>query len=342
MKPAEMIDHLIGLQAQDVLPPFIALWSRLEHFSPDTIDSGLDDRSLVRMTLMRGTIHMVTRRDALRLQPHFREMLEKVPFRPGFFFGATTGMDIEAVRTGAESLFESGRLKTSDIRGWAKRTWPDRDPGAIAQAVYYLLPVLQTPPRGRWKQNNRPQWALTEAWLGEPHARDYPIDDIVLRYLTAFGPASTMDMQTWSKLTGFREVVERLGSRLRMYTDERGRTLYDLADGELVDGEDEAPVRYLGWYDNVALSHQDRSRIIDPVAAPGGDGAPTENVSTLTIDGFIAGSYKIVTDGDRALLRIMPGRPVSSAERSDLLDEGERLLRFVEPERTHDIEFVGA
>jgi hypothetical protein len=340
MSPAEMIQHLVGLQAQDVLPPFVALWSRLEQFSPEAIDVALDDRSLVRMTLMRGTIHMVTREDALRLQPHYREMLEKIPFRPGFFFGATVGMDIEEVREGAWSLFGPTPLKTSAIREWAKRTWPDRDPGAIAQAVYYLLPVVQVPPRGKWKQNNRPQWALTETWIGAPLEGAYPVDDVVLRYLRAFGPASTMDMQVWSKLTGLREVVERLGSRLRTYKDERGRTLYDLAEAELVDGDVEAPVRYLGWYDNVALSHEDRSRIIDPAAAPGGGAAGETNVSTLTIDGFIAGSYKIVTEKDQARIRITPGRTVSSSERQDLLDEGERLLKFIEPERTHDIELV--
>jgi hypothetical protein len=339
MSTHEMIDHLVGLQAQDVLPPFIALWSRLDQFSPEAIDAGLEDRSLVRMTLMRGTIHLVTRMDALRLQPKFRELLEKAPLRPGFFFGATAGMNIEEIRSAAASVFSRGPLKTSEIREWARANWPDRDPGAIAQAAYYLLPILQTPPRGKWKQNNRPQWALTESWLGEPLDSEYPADELVLRYLRPFGPASTMDMQTWSRLTGFKEVVDRLGPRLRTYKDERGRTLYDLAEGELVDGDVEAPVRFLGWYDNVTLSHQDRSRIIAE-EVPNTNWPPTSNVSTLTIDGFIAGSYKIVTAKDQATLRIMPGQPVSTSIQAELIEEGERLLRFVEPDRSHEIAFL--
>ncbi len=91
MSPLAVIEYLIGLQAQDVMPPFIGLWSRVQGFDPAVVSAGLEDRSLNRVTLMRGTIHMVTAVDALRLRPHFRPMLESVPFRPGFFFWRDCG-----------------------------------------------------------------------------------------------------------------------------------------------------------------------------------------------------------------------------------------------------------
>jgi hypothetical protein len=182
-------------------------------------------------------------------------------------------------------------------------------------------------------------WATIEPWLGSPLVYDYPVEDLVLRYLRAFGPSSTMDMQAWSRLKGFRDVVTNLGDRLRIYTDERGRDLYDTSDGELVSGDVEAPARFLGWYDNVALSHDDRSRITDSMSTP--TSSSEGNVSTFTLDGFIAGSYKIVATSDEARLRIVPGRPVTASEKHQLEEEGAKLLTFTEPDMRHEIEFVG-
>ena len=339
MTPAQMIEHLIGLQAQDVMPPFVGLWSRLTDFDPNSVSTGLEDRALARVTLMRGTIHLVSALDARRMRPHFTPLLEAAPFRPGFFFGATVGMDIDEVRSRGVELFQSGPKKSADIRDWAKECWPDRDPGAVVQAMYYLLPLLQIPPRGKWKQNNRPVWSDIESWLGAPLIHDYPLDDLVLRYLRAFGPASTMDMQAWSRLKGFKSVVDRLGLQLRTYKDERGRVLYDTAEGELVAGDVDAPPRFLGWYDNVALSHDDRSRIVDLNLAAGSTGPAEGNVSTFTLDGFLAGSYKVNVQKTGASLTISPGRQLSESERQQLSDEGESLLRFMEPGHSHDIEF---
>jgi hypothetical protein len=339
MPATEMIDHLVGLQAQDVMPTYIALWSRLQDFEPEVISAGLENRTLNRVTLMRGTIHLVTAVDTLRLRPHFAQMLENIPFRPGFFFGATVGMDIEDVRSRAVDFFSTGPKKSAEVREWAKVQWPERDPAAVVQAAYYLLPLLQVPPRGKWKQNNRPTWASIESWLGSTLNHDYPVEELVLRYLRAFGPASTMDMQSWSRLKGFRDVVTNLGDRLRTYTDERGRVLYDTSDGELVSGEVEAPARFLGWYDNVALSHDDRSRITESMTTL--TSSAEGNVSTFTLDGFISGTYKFVTTRDEARMHIVLGRSVSASEIQQLEEEGGKLLAFVEPDLRHEIVISG-
>lgn len=335
----QLCDHLIGLQAQDMLPPFIALWSRTADFDPAAVSAGLDDRSLVRITLMRGTIHLVTPPDALRIAPHIQPELEKIPFRKGFNFGAMVGMDPGEVRGHGEQVLGNDPMSAADMRAEAATRYPDRDAGAVLQTWLYQLPVLQTPPRGRWKDSSRPVWSRVEPWLGAPLDPTYPLEGLLLRYLRAFGPATTMDMQTWSKLTGIKPAVLRLGDRVRTYTDDRGRTLYDAADAELADPDLPAPVRLLGWYDNVLLSHQDRSRIVPDGAAPTLQAFATQ-VSPILLDGYAAGIYKVFTTGDTARLRISPRTEWSAAQRAEVEAEAHALLAFIEADRTHSVEIL--
>ena len=329
----DMLEHLIGLQAQDVPPPFVALWSRVADFDPEVVSAGLDDRSMARITLMRGTIHLVTAADALRIAPHIQPQLEKIPFRKGFNYGATFGMDPDDVRARSEALLGDEPISAADLRALVAAEWPDREAGPVLQALLYLLPVLQTPPRGKWKCNNRPTWSRIEPWLGSPLVRDYPVDDLVLRYLRAFGPASTMDIQTWSKLTGLKEVVERLGDQVRSYRDEAGKVLYDVADGELTDPDVVAPVRFVGWYDNALLSHKDRARIVPPdrqISQGSLGGLP----ASMLLDGYVAGMYDVVTAADTATLRLASGRRFSRREVGEIEAEANALLRFLEPDKT--------
>ncbi|MEV6135102.1 winged helix DNA-binding domain-containing protein [Nocardia sp. NPDC051990] len=335
----EMCEHLVGLQAQDSPPPFVGLWSRIADFDPETVSAGLEDRSLVRITLMRGTIHMVTSPDALRIAPHIQPELEKVPFRKGFNYGAMVGLDPDEVRERGEAALGDGPMSAADLRAKAAASYPDRDAGAVLQTWLCQLPVLQTPPRGRWKDNSRPVWSRVEPWLGAPLEPGYPMAELVFRYLRAFGPASTMDIQTWSKLTGMKAAVAQLGDRLRTYTDERGRTLYDIADGELTDPDLPAPVRLLGWYDNAILSHQDRTRIVPDGAAPPLRAFATA-VSPVLVDGFLAGFYKIFLKKGIARLRITPTRKWTAAERDAVEAEANALVAFLEADKQPSVEIL--
>ncbi|MGW6727859.1 winged helix DNA-binding domain-containing protein [Nocardia sp. NPDC055029] len=335
----QMCDHLVGLQAQDVPPPFVGLWSRIAGFDPATVSTGLEDRSLVRITLMRGTIHLVTPPDALRIAPHIQPELEKTPFRKGFNYGATVGLDPDEVRAHGEAVLGDEPMATATMRVEAARIYPDRDAGAVVQAWLYQLPVLQTPPRGRWRDNSRPVWSRVEPWLGAPLDPSYPVAELILRYLRAFGPASTMDMQAWSRLPAMKQAVTDLGDRVRTYTDERGRTLYDAADLDLADPDLPAPVRLLGWYDNALLSHQDRTRIL------GDDSAPplrafAASVSPVLIDGFLAGMYKIFVKSGTARLRISPLRTWTTAESAEVVTEAHALLSFLEPDAEPQVEIL--
>ncbi|NNH75034.1 winged helix DNA-binding domain-containing protein [Nocardia uniformis] len=336
---AQMCDHLIGLQAQDVPPPFVGLWSRIGEFDPASVSEGLDNRSLVRITLMRGTIHLVTPPDALRIAPHIQPGLEKVPFRKGFNYGAMVGLDPEEVRARGEEVLGDEPMAAAVLREHAAELYPDRDPGAVVQTWLYQLPVLQTPPRGRWRDSSRPVWSRVQPWLGAPLDPSYPLEELLLRYLRAFGPATTMDMQTWSKLTGIKPAVSRLGDRVRTYTDERGRTLYDAADAELVDPDTPASVRLLGWYDNAILSHQDRTRIVPYGAAPPLRAFAT-NVAPILVDGYLSAVYKIFPAGETARLRISPRAEWSAADRAAVEAEAHALLSFLEPDLSPSVEVL--
>ncbi|MBB3038255.1 winged helix DNA-binding domain-containing protein [Hoyosella altamirensis] len=341
LSPEELAVHLVGLQAQDALPPYIGMFSRVTNFDPLTLSDGLESRSLVRATLMRGTIHLVVAEDALRMRSIFQPEFEKTLERPGFFFGALSGLDTEEIRKHGEAALDDGPRTAAQVRASAEAAFPDRDPQAVAQAWYYQVPVLQVPPRGMWRKSGRPIWSRIDSWLGQPLITDYSPADLVARYLAAFGPASTQDIAAWSRLPGIAELVEQLGTRLRTYQTASGQTLYDVADAELADPELAAPVRFLGWYDNVFLGHKDRSRIVSTEVTAQIWERETRNISPVLIDGFIKGGYRVTTGKKREPVE-MRIRLIDVPRRAEPAVEAEavRLLKLLEPDRTARIEFV--
>ncbi|MCW4353727.1 winged helix DNA-binding domain-containing protein [Hoyosella sp. YIM 151337] len=342
LSPQDLAAHLVGLQAQDSLPPYIGMFSRISGFDPAALSRTLESRELVRVTLMRGTIHLVTAEDAARMRPIFQPEFEKAIDRPGFFFGALDGLAPETIRRQGEAVFGDTPLSAADVRAAAKRAFPDRDPSAIAQAWYYQLPVLQVPPRGLWRTSGPPTWARIEDWLGRDLARDYPPSEVVARYLAAFGPATTQDIAAWSRLPGVAELISNLGPRIRPYLNTSGQTLYDVEDGALADPDSEAPVRFLGWYDNVYLSHKDRARIVaSDISAQLWNGE-TRNISPILVDGFIQGGYRILTGkkGDPVEMRIRMVATTSAESLEYVEKEAVRLLEFLEPDRPAVIAFV--
>ena len=155
-------------------------------------------------------------------------------------------------------------------------------------------------------------------------ATETSVDDLVLRYLAAFGPATPADVQTWSWLTAIRPILERLRPRLRIFRDDAGRELFDVPDGPLPDPDTPAPVRFLPEYDNIFLSHQDRSRIADPRHK----GFPLLKGFVL-VDGFIRAVWKTGRGDAAATLVIRPVEPILGQDRAEVGEEGERLLRFL-------------
>jgi Winged helix DNA-binding domain len=322
---AEMIERLVGMQAQEPRDPYVALWTRIAGFRPEELEGLIATREAVRMTLMRGTIHLFTARDALALRPPLAQVPERL-FRSGSPFGRRLGdADVGEIVAAGRALVEEEPRTRAQLRTLLGERWPDRDAEAMAHAVSYLLPLVQIPPRGLWSRSGRATLATLEAWLGRPLDGDPAPDRVVLRYLAAFGPASVKDIAAWSGLTGVREIVERLRDGLRTFRYEIGAELLDLPDAPLPDPDTPAPVRFLPQYDNVFLGHADRSRIGDPADRPRlgfGDG---RFFSPLLVGGFLRAVWR-VEDGD---VVVKPARRLSKKDTTAVEAEGRRLAAFL-------------
>ena len=344
--PAEAaIAHLIAMQAQEPFDPYTALWSRLEGFRAEELARLIEDRHVVRaVAMMRTTIHLLTAEDWLALRPVLQIVQER-GFKTGSPFGRQlAGLDIdEVVEAGRVVLDEKPRTGNA-LGKLLKERWPDRDLASLGYAVRYLLPLVQVPPRGIWGKGGLPALATAERWLGRSVGTDPTADAMILRYLAAFGPASVMDIQAWCWLTKLGPVVERMRPQLRTFRDESGKELFDVPDGPLPDPDTPAPPRFLPTYDNIVLSHKDRSRIIgDPSewAVDGGQFDAIFNRGSILVDGFVHSGWRVDRDGDRATLVVMPARPWSSGERDAVADEAGRLLEFLAPGAAHDVRFEG-
>src|SRR5579862_1282068 len=325
-RPVDVVEHLVGMQAQVPLDPYVGLWARLRQFDPAELGRGLLERRAVRMTLLRATLHLVSSRDALRLRSALQPMLERA-FASSPFARALPGLDLEPVVARGVELLEETPLTIAQLRTKLAPDWPDHDANALAYAVRHLVPLVQVTPRGVWGARMQPTVTTLSSWVGaEPNGGS--ADELVLRYLRAFGPASTADIRAWSWLADVRSIVTRLRPRLCVYRDEAGCELYDVSDGVFGDPAVPAPVRFLPEYDNVFLSHADRSRIMDGVVW----GAAFTHRGTFFVDGFLAGAWKLKQEKRHATLTVELRGRVRQAERRQVEEEAEALLAFLTPE----------
>jgi len=336
--PLAMVERLVGMQAQVPENPYVALWSRLADFDPADLSTQIARRAAVRAQLMRATIHLVSARDCLAFHPVTAGVLAKVFKTP--WAAGLNGADRDAVvAAGLGALAERPHTRAELAELLAPR-WPEADPPALAQAVTFNAALVQVPPRGLWGANGQATWAPAEAFLGAPLAPEPDPDTMVLRYLAAFGPATVADIRTWSGLTGLRAVVERLRPRLRTFRDEHGRELLDVEDGALPDPETPAPVRFLPEYDNVGLSHADRSRLFAGL----GPGAPFprggRSFGTLLVDGFYRANWGLAADGTLTIDRFAPEPTDPPDTREAIATEGQGLATFLLPDATPTVRFL--
>jgi Winged helix DNA-binding domain len=335
----DAVEHLVGLQAQSVPPTYYGLWSRLEGFDPHELGRMLTDREAVRLTLMRGTVHLVTVRDALLLRPLVQKVIERG--HNGAFGRRMGGADLAELERAVREELDGEALHARELGRRLVARGVGKDVEAIGNATRVYAPLVQVPPRGVWGKSGRAKYATLEAWTGRSLEPNPSIDEVVLRYLAAFGPASVRDMQNWSGLTKLREAFERLRPRLVAFRDEAGRELFDLPDAPRPDPDVPAPVRFLGEYDNVLLGHADRTRIIPPNFPWREMLAPGRFVSNLLVDGMLRGTWWIERDGKRsATLAIRPFGELAPPEREEVGAEAERMLEFSEPEAAaRDVRF---
>ena len=321
LSAAAAIEHLIGLQAQSPSAPYFGLRARLDNFEPGELSRLIEKRKAVRIALMRSTIHLITARDCVGLRPVMQKAVERSLSN---YRKEITGIDRDGLLAYAAKVLEEKPRTGIELEKELAKRWRSRDPHALAMAVRCWLPLVQVPPRALWERSGAAAHTTSESWLGRPLATSDKPDGVFLRYLRAFGPASTQDFQTWSGLTGASEIVERQRRKLRTFRDENGVQLYDVIDGRFAEPDVPVPPIFLPEYDNALLSHADRSRIIESgyrnrIFTKGG----------LLVDGFAIGRWGIATRPKKVkdlvveLFEKVPRRALD-----DIESEARRVLAF--------------
>jgi hypothetical protein len=311
--PVEQVaDRLIGLQGQETLPPYLSLHARVAGFDPHAVSRGLEDGSWVRLSSLRGTLHLHTASDALWLRPWLQESLDKqlrnrVPVPPERVREVAT----EILADGPVEQRELAERLAAQLPGTASDLW------VVARVT---MPLVQLPPRGTWGGSGGIVLDDLERWTGGV-LKAPTTEDVVRRYLRAFGPASAGDVGYWSGVTGLRPVVMRMEDLVR-HQDENGKELFDVADGELADEALPAPVRLLGTYDNVWLSHAGRDRVTGPASRGNWMGRNGGVACTVFVDGWLTGLWRVV-DGRVTVVQLF--RDLTPGEQAELDEEVERV-----------------
>ena len=344
----DTIEHLVGMQSQVPTDPYVALWSRLRSFDPVTLEALTLEKAVARVPSLRGTIHLTSARDSLGIRALVQPVLARA--QRGAFGKSLGDADLDALAEEGRALLHEQSLTFLQLRRALGEQWAAYDQTAVAYSISYLVPLVQVPPRGLWSSTAQPTWTTAEAWLGKQRKRDrVTLEELALRYLAAFGPASVQDMQSWCGLTRLSEVFEPLRPRLVTFRDERGAELFDLPDAPRPDAATPAPVRFLPQYDNAFLGHANRARIV-PEDIPPAWGAAAQGgwMSPVLVDGFITGLWRVVRRPGKtgaATLRVHEvanARSWRKRDRTAVMTEATRLLEFLAPRASkREVELVG-
>jgi len=327
MSALDAIEHLVGMQAQAPFAPYYGLWSRLDGFTGEELSGLLTSRKAVRIVLMRGTIHLVTAKDCHRLRPLVQPALDRMLKANATHGKPLAAVEVSAVVEAARRLLEAEALTPGEVGARLAEQWPDTPPGSLAEAARSLLPLVQVPPRALWRRSGQVRLTTATAWLGKPRGKLLTIDDMVVRYFAAFGPAAVADVQTWSGLSRLGELVERLD--LMHFKSESGQALYDIPGAPRPDPDTPAPMRLVAPFDNILLSHVDRTRVIsDEHRKRLFSGKNGVFPGTVLVDGFVAGTWELVGKAESTSMLVRPYIRLNRKAVDDIEAEANRLLEM--------------
>jgi hypothetical protein len=308
----DALDAMGGLQAQYAPSMYIGLWSRVADFERDALTRALEERSVVQATLMRVTIHLVSRADYWPLAVATRFA------RRGWWLRATKGPGESEMRAAAETL--RAALKDGPMR---RKAIDELLGKPIAHGIGLWIDLVRVPPSGTWERRRADLYGLAEDWVDKPAiSDDDALDHLVTRYLTGFGPASKAEIANWGGLVArdVEPVLERL--TLRRFQAEDGTELLDLPDLPLPDADTPAPVRFLATWDAALLVHARRALVLPEAhrtrifhtKLP-------QSVGTFLVGGAVAGAWR--PDGT-----IEPFEALTKAQRKAVDAEAARLAEF--------------
>ncbi|MEV5888516.1 winged helix DNA-binding domain-containing protein [Nonomuraea fuscirosea] len=323
----DAVAHVCGLQAQEPQEPFVGLWSRLRAFDPAALSDLLTGRRVVRTHLMRRTVHLLTAEDVVAWRARHDGMLRQRVL--GTYRRELAGVDLDELAAAGLAVMADGEPRSmGELARAVAGRWPAPGPRPLGEMLAAaLIPMVQLPPRGLWRKKAGVRYVPIAAWLGrelDPPAQDGadPVgQELVRRYLAAFGPASTADLRAWSGLAGLPAAVAAVREELVSFRDERGRELLDLPDAPRPDPDTPAPVRFLPAFDNAILGYQDRGRIIDDAHR----NLSVSGARVALVDGRVAATWQVEDD----TVTVTPLGRLSRAERDAVAEEGRSVASFL-------------
>jgi hypothetical protein len=308
------LERMGGLQAQYAPAMYVGLWTRVDGFERDALTRALERRSVVQATLMRATIHLVSKRDywpfAVAIRGPRRRWWERVhPNRPP---------DMPAAAKRLRRFLADGPRRRKEIEEFLGRE------RALGVGAY--LDLVRVPPSGTWEQRRADLYAIAEQWAGPENITPKEgLTLLVRRYLAAFGPAPKADVADWAGIPAgeLSETLDRL--KLRRFHDEQGKELLDLPRAPLPDPDTPAPPRFLPVWDATLLVHARRTGILPEEYRPLVFNVKTpHSVNPFLVDGRVAGTWRY--EGGK--MKTEPFAPLPRTARRELEDEAKRLAAF--------------
>jgi hypothetical protein len=309
------LERIGGIQAQYAPSMYIGLWSRLEPFQRDTLTRALERRSVVQATMMRATIHLVSKADFWPLLTAIRDERLKWWER---VHPASDPREMRAAAKRLRRFLADGARRRKEVEELLGRQ------AALGIGAY--VDLVRAPPSGTWEQRRADLYALAEDWVPCPRIeRDQALDHLIRRYLTAFGPTAKKDIADWAMLS-VSEVdrgLERI--ELRRFRDETGRELLDLPRAPIPDADAPAPPRLLPVWDATLLVHARRTGILPEEYRPLVFNVKRpQSVNTFLVDGRVAGTWR----HEAGRVKLDPFEPVPRRVRPELDEEAKRLAAF--------------
>jgi hypothetical protein len=310
-----VLERMGGLQAQYAPSMYIGLWSRVEGLERDAVTRGLERRSIIQGSMMRATIHLVSRRDYWPFVVGIRRGLQEWWLR-------THGRD-----TSRREVAANDRKVRRALRGKTlSRAELEEVIGERLGPAGVFVDLVRVPPSGTWERRRADLYALAEDWVGpEDASADEGVEHLVRRYLQGFGPARPTEIADWASLdvSTTRRALERL--ELRRFQDEDGKELVDLPRLPLPAAETPAPVRFLPVWDATLLVHARRTQILPERYRPRIFNTKTPNsANTFLVDGHVAGTWRY----EQERVKLEPFGRLTKADRAELDEEAERLAAF--------------
>lgn len=327
LRANDVVDQLLGLQAQNPWSPHVALWSRVQDYDPSVIDALFDARKVVRLGSLRNTIHLLSSTDAPAIRAWCQPVADR-QFQSTQFAKDVAELDTAEIASEARRLLEIEPLTNAQLGTALQQRWPNAPRGSLAQVARHKLALVQVPPRGKWGVSHAATSTTLESWLGAPLPDSVDVEALLLRFLSVYGPASVKDAQGWSGLTRLNVVFDRLRPGLETFRDEFGVELFDLPDAPRPAASVPAPPRFLPDYENALISYADRRRFLSdqPFTADLGRGALD---GTLLLDGVVDGIWRVRKDDSSGELVATTRQQLRGTRLRELREEAERFAEFL-------------